>query len=338
MKSLTGLLSSLVLCSTLIAQHHQHVSDHLIPVVEGVEPQPLLAQAVRLAEALSFIGNALPQEVSDQLLQLQSQAHTETTVQKIQELLDPFTLAFVNINPESRVKVSPGPAKPTLIQEGWTSHLIKVQNEANLTAVLVPESPNALPVLHRSTGAHRRKAENAISEGALDNQFVEMAMYHGRPLRANLSGLELEYVVLQMYTKQVGKREIKLGFNVGQGSQDIGFRNTIDLLFEIKPSVKVILNVVDENQDPTMASFIITDGVERFASAESGLAGVDYRLVQSRSTHWKEGIRNAPKPVLSAKNRLTGVYPLPARRVADRDEYPDFFFPTANLSLSRRAR
>jgi hypothetical protein len=56
-------------------------------------------------------------------------------------------------------------------------------------------------------------------------------------LLPNLSGLGLEYAVVQIYSKEAGKREVELGFNIGQGTQDIGFRNTINILFDVSPSV-----------------------------------------------------------------------------------------------------
>ena len=90
-----------------------------------------------------------------------------------------------------------------------------------------------------------------------------MQLYRNRPLLPNLSGLKLEYAVLQIYSKDAGQREAEIGFNIGQGTQDIGFRNIINILFNIKPSVKVVLHVKDDDGSPTMASFTITDGVER---------------------------------------------------------------------------
>ena len=60
-----------------------------------------------------------------------------------------------------------------------------------------------------------------------------------------------------------GSVKQKLAFNVGQGTQDIGFRNTVNILFNINPSVKVTLNIKDDDGSPTMASFLITDGIER---------------------------------------------------------------------------
>lgn len=319
-------------------QHQHHNSDTAIShIIEDVDSQPLLAQALRMSEALSFIGSSLPANAIHQLNALKDQPYNQETVKKVQNILDPFCLAIININPESRVKVERGPAKAELMQEGWTSFLVKVHNQAHTTPPLIAESPHALPVLHRSTGAPRMKEENALSQGQLDNQFLEMTIYQGRPLQSNLSGLGLEYAVLQLYTKASGKKEAKLGFNVGQGSQDIGFRNTIDILFDIKPAVKVIFEVKDEDNTPTMASFIITDNVERFSTREASSAiPQDYRLTMAKSTHWKES--NWEKPdwavpetqkndyPLSDEKKLNGIYPLPARRLAGWDEFPDFFF------------
>ncbi len=307
---------------SLMAQHeHHHQNSEGIPILGDVDAQPLVAHAVRIGEALDFVGSGLPLEIKKTLEQLKAETYNASTVTQVQELLDPFCLAYVDINPESRVKVLPGPAIPRMIQHGWVTYLVKVHNQANITARLNAESPNAAPILHVSTSAHRMHPENEITGGELSNRFVELLIYEGRPLSAHLSGLEVEYFLLQLYTKETGKRALELGFNVGQGSQDIGFRNTIDLLFNIEKSVKVLFEVWDENKEATMASFIITDGIDRFAD----LDGMDYRARKARSMHWMEG-KGKPKIELTRPNQLLGIYPLPARRLALKDEYPDFFF------------
>ena len=311
----------------LNAQHQHHADQQIgvLPIISKVEAQPFIAQALRLNEALEFVGNPLPEEVSSKLMILQKKHFDAESVREIQKLLDPFCLAFVQINPESRVKVFSGAVKPILVQEGWTSFLIKVHNEAHITAELVPESPNAQPILHRSTSAHRMKPENLISAGEIDNQFIEMAIYHGRPLKKKMSGLAVEYFILQMYTREQGKREVKLGFNVGQGTQDIGFRNTVDILFDILPAVKVKLNIQDDNGLPTMASFIITDGKERFKSGKKSHSN-DYRLRMASRQHWQEGLNDEIDYTLEPNKKLTSIFPLPSRRLAAKDEFPDFFF------------
>jgi hypothetical protein len=306
--------------------HHQHNGEdsHTVPVyVENVEAQPLLAQAVRIAEALSHIGSPLPQTAFDALYDLRDLPFDQRTVRKVQDILDPYVLAVIDINAESRVKVHPGSAQPVLKQEGWATFLLKVHNQANVTAVLEAESPNAEPVFHRSTGAPRMAEENRLTPGQLDNRFLEISINRNPPLRPNLSGLELEYAVIHLYTREKGKREAQLGFNVGQGTQDIGFRNTIDILFDIQPAVKVIFDVKNEDGTPAMGSFIITDDLERFEIAEGAYFPEDYRVAMARAREFE---RRPETDALSPANRLKGIYPLPARRVASRDPFPDFFF------------
>ena len=140
----------------------------------------------------------------------------------------------------------------------------------------------------------------------------------------NLSGLKLEYAILQIYSKDAGQREVEIGFNVGQGTQDIGFRNTINILFNINPSVKVTLHIKDDDGSPAMASFLITDGIERILDdSVQTIANADLRLVaaQRNLKPFFDSVKDYTIPTT-----LTGIYPLPSRRVAAYDEYPDFFF------------
>ncbi len=298
--------------------------------VSGVEPQPLLAQAIRLDEALSFLGSALSAEDAARLRALQDNALSEETTRRIQQILDPYCLAMVNINPEGRVMVVRGPGTAELVQGGWKSFLIKVHNNAGVTARLQVESTNGRPLLHISTNSPRVKTENILTPGQVANRFLELSMYRNRPLQPNLSGLKLEYAIVQIYSKDVGQREANIGFHIGQGSQDIGFRNAIDILFNCRPSVSVIFNVKDDDGAPVMASFVITDGLERITNGEE--LPSDYRLSLARreydtlgSPDFQENEKykfSIPAPV----KRLTGIYPLPSRRVATSDTYPDFFF------------
>jgi len=238
----SSLFSALVLLFAPVliwAQHESHPNTSSLPVITIVEPQPLLAQAIRLNEALSFLGSSLPAEDAKLLKALQDKPLTTETTKHIQHILDPYCLAMVNINPEARVKVIRGPAKAKLIQGGWTSFLIKVNNETGTTPQLEATSVNAAPALHVSTGEPRVDPKNVLTTGQVNNRFLEIQMYRNRPLQSNLSGLKLEYAVVQIYSKDAGQREAEIGFNIGQGSQDIGFRNTINILFNIKPSVKV---------------------------------------------------------------------------------------------------
>jgi hypothetical protein len=298
-----------------------------LPIVTDIEPQPLLAQALRLQEALAFLGSSLSAEDTDRLKALQQKTPDAETTKQIQAILDPYCLAMVVINPEARVKVLRGPAPAKLMQAGWKSFLVKIQNEANVTAELQVESPNAQFPFQRYEWNPNDQKEKAISDGQVANRFLELQLYKNRPLLPNLSGLLLEYAVVQVYSKDKGQREAEIGFNVGQGSQDIGFRNVIPVLFSIAPAVKVVLRVKDHDGAPTMASFVISDGVQRLPANANNKAGRgptergpdDFRLTgYSREFN----IDNA----FVGQKTLTGIYPLPSRRVAETDEYPDFYF------------
>ncbi len=306
----------------LFAQHHDH-SLPQVNMVTDVQPQPLLAQAIRLNEALSFLGSSLSAADQKHLMALQNEPLTSKTTKVIQQILDPYCLAMININPEARVKVMRGPAKAKLIQNGWVSYLVKVNNDAGVTAQLQAESPDAAAPLHVSAFAQQVNEKNILTAGQVANRFLEMQMYRNRPLLPNLSGLKLEYAVLQVYSKDSGQREAEIGFNIGHGTQDIGFRNTIPVLFDILPSVNVIFHVKDEDGSPAMASFLITDGIERILDdSVNTLAKADFRLTAAQLEYRLNGsTKNYTVP-----RTLSGIYPLPSRRVAAYDEYPDFFF------------
>ena len=65
-------------------------------------------------------------------------------------------------------------------------------------------------------------------------RWADLAIYNRPPMAERLSGLGLEYQVLEAYSHDRGQRSAKISFHVGQGSQDIGFRNEILVLFNIK--------------------------------------------------------------------------------------------------------
>ena len=90
-----------------------------LPLINNVEPQPLLAQAIRLDEALSFLGSSLSAEDTKRLKDLRNKPNGQETTKIIQEILDPYCLAMVEINPEARVKVNRGPAQAKMAQGGW---------------------------------------------------------------------------------------------------------------------------------------------------------------------------------------------------------------------------
>jgi hypothetical protein len=239
-------------------------ADEIRPVT-NVEKQPLVAATDRLVESLKYVGAPLSKNDVKALQAAKMEPDEVKAVIAIQKVLDKHCLVIVNINPESRVKVAEGPTAKELVQQGWRTFLVKVENEAGVTAELQALSPNAEPVFLRGRGKRQRikKGDPAISPEQVPGRFLDIAQYKKQPLKARLSGLQLEYRIIQLYSRDTGRREAKLTFNVGQGTQDIGFRNAVPILFNCVPAVEVSLGVKDFDGSGTTAAFVIRDSLGR---------------------------------------------------------------------------
>lgn len=249
-------LRVLLVAGFLCAATGRSVRGEDFEPVSEVEAQPLISQVKRVAEALEFLGSPLSAEEGAALKQAYDLPPAEAVL-AIQKALAPRVLVAVHINPESRVKVARGPAKAELMQQGWRIFLARVHNEPGVTAELKVESPNAAPLYKRSTGSP--EPEVTVPPSEVGNRWTDLQVFKSQPLAKDLSGLHLEYRILEIYSRDAGKREAKIGFNVGQGTQDIGFRNETSILFNCLPSVEVVLDVRDADGSPAMASFLIRD-------------------------------------------------------------------------------
>lgn len=254
-----------------------------LPIVADVAWQPLRAQSKRIVEALDQLGRPLPEKVRSELTAAWELDDEVSSVAAIQKALDPYCLLGVEINAEGRVKVAAGPARPSLDQRGWKTFLVKVENRAGVTARLKISSPNAIPVYRMSSGSPAPKPGPPVAE--LRDRWLDLRTFDDRPLRPNLSGLAVEYRVLELYARDFGPREAKLSVNAGQGSQDLGFRSDVDLLFQVAPAAALTLEVRDFDGKPTTASFIIRDPQGRIYPAPGRRLAPDFFFHQQIYRH-----------------------------------------------------
>jgi hypothetical protein len=249
---------------------------------EVAELQPLAAQARRVAEALELLGE--PLSAADvRALELAVEDKDEARgAAAIERVLDRRALVHVQISPESRVSVTRGAARAVLVEQGWRCFLVKVRNDAGVTAQLRATSPQALPVYARGVSdipggfSLDPRPTQKITPGDIAARWLELSMFDKPPLEAKLSGLSLEYRVIQLHSRDRGRREARLGFDVGQGSQDIGFRNDVPVLFDCLPSKDVSFRVLDERGRPTTASFRIRDPQGRQYPAKTKRLAPDF--------------------------------------------------------------
>jgi hypothetical protein len=232
-----------------------------LPQIAKVEFQPFASATERTLDALRYVGAPLREADEQAVRGALRLIDQPSAIKKIQDVLDRYCVAGVHINPESRVKVQEGPVKKELVQQGWRTFLVKVHNEAGITPILKANSPNAAPQYRRSRNSPSPKLD--ITQADVAQRFLDIVMADGRPLNKGLSGLEVEYRIVQLYSRDVGRREATLAFNVGQGTQDIGFRNQVAILFNCVPAVEVSLSVKDIDGKPTSAAFVVRDSFSR---------------------------------------------------------------------------
>ena len=167
----------------------------------AVPSQPLLAQVHRLSEALDVVGSPLSQSSLLQLSKAKQLDSPKLVAKTVQGIFDPMCLAVVDVQASGPPVISLGSAKPALLEQGWRTFLVKVINRHGRTGRLFVESPNARPLPYAP-----------LEE--VESRWMQISSFDGQPMRANLSGLALEYRIIQIYSRDPGRKMAMLEFNV----------------------------------------------------------------------------------------------------------------------------
>ncbi len=247
-----------------------------------VERQPLAAQARRVSEALALLGEPLSDAERQALHNAAAAAEENQAVAMIQTILDKRCLAGVHITADKKLEVQAGPAPAQLAEQGWRVFLVKVHNEPGLANVeLTASSPNALPLTKRSTA----KADpTVVSVGEVGKRFLDVMMFNSQPLVRELSGLELEYRIVQLYCRDSGRKEATLQFSLSDGKKPIASAQPLRIDFESVPAVLVRLRVIDADGQsqrdgrPIVAAFTFRDRLGRVYPAPSRRLAPDFNF------------------------------------------------------------
>lgn len=121
-----------------------------------------------------------------------------------------MSLLRVEINPEMRVHLERGPTAAILAVNSPQVFLVEVENAARTTAVLRLTSP------HLADGSGHR------------DRWLTIISFDGR-----LSGAPKQTLRLTLQTHVGGAREASFVGDLGQGTQDLGFRAEVPVLFRL---------------------------------------------------------------------------------------------------------
>ena len=111
------------------------------------------------------------------------------------------------------MKASAVAISPSLAQEQWTEYVIAIENSAGVKSWLSITSDQFV-----ETG--KETADRWLRAELISNE--------------RLSGAPLEYRTVRLWSCDAGKRAAVLAFSVGQGTQDLGFRSDVLILFDVK--------------------------------------------------------------------------------------------------------
>lgn len=255
-----------------------------LPVVAGVEMQPLRLHARRVAEALARAGAPLPADDERALERARSAA-------AVQAILDRRVLFGVRVDAQRRVDVSRGAAHPELDEDGWRAFLVKVINEPGATAELRMSSPQAEKI--RRVWKDDPEPEPVLRDDpdALADRWLELELAESQHLPRELSGLAVEYRVALLHcadrtlgesvsardprrmatvrASEPFQRAATFRFDLGPGTRDGAGGGEIDVLFRCRPAVTVPLRIRDENGQPSIASIVVTDDEGRTYPAKN---------------------------------------------------------------------
>lgn len=231
-----------------------------VPSVVSVTAQPLASNVRRVIQTLDAMGQPMPRALQAEIATAMESGDSVD----IQRVLDAQVLAVVAINPEERVSVSRGPLKATIQQAGHQPRLIKVINRSTSTSRLRVTSPQAGPV-YAGTAKLSMQRQQQIellenqNEAGSKERFLSLEVFRSPPMTAQLSGLEVEYVVLLLAASESGKREAILKFDIGDGTADLEHRNELPVLLDIDPAIPVKLSITDHDGKPSIARLEIRD-------------------------------------------------------------------------------
>jgi hypothetical protein len=261
-----------------------------------IQLQPIANQVRQLESLLNFLGQPLSQVEQQGINSAIANPDPDKAVEQVESILDKHALIVVSINPESHVSVTRGDADANLIQNGTRLFLVKIVNEAGITGPLKVDSPNSGPVFKSVSDSASRPAVPSLSAADIRDRWADISLLHGgtlAPLLPNdldiqtridekvaalrtpvsqlpdglgvqddpqLSGSQLEYRIMLIYSRDAGERSAELSFDIGKVTQNAG---TTSIRFDVAPTPEIKLHVLDDNGQPTMASFIFQDAFDR---------------------------------------------------------------------------
>jgi hypothetical protein len=243
---------------------------------QDVAPQPYFAGVHRALEALAKLGAPVSAEDAQRLAVLSRQGD-RAAVSEAETILDRYTLASVAIESGRSLHVSIGGAQRSLVEQGWRLYLIRVANPTGLA-----ESFRVTTTLRTGQGGMGGITPGHMSwdSGEVYNLAQRSYLFdtvNKAPVIASLwlmskvddatalSGIAIEYRVVQLFSRDHGQRRADFNFVVTPNIDDdsAGSDGHRELDFDCLSSRDVVLGVLDTDGRGCVAALTIKDKLDR---------------------------------------------------------------------------
>jgi hypothetical protein len=214
---------------------------------DSIAPQPYFAGVMRAIAALAEAGQQISKSDADRLVMLAAQSDTQAVV-AAEAILDGYTLARTAFDADGVGTAAWGGAKRELIEQGWRSFLIRVNNPAGYATSLDPLSGGITVPSHGEQRAFHLAPNRA--------PFLEKAWLYYELAQKNqpLSGAPVEYRVIDLFSRDRGERASAMSFKDANGGFSAQLADFVCL-----PARDIALNIIDHDGIGCMASLIIKD-------------------------------------------------------------------------------
>ena len=256
------------------------------PIVEAVEWAPFRERCFCLMEGLEVVKAPLPAETT-QALRRRSKgepADVDAAAAAVQKLLDARCLLVVTINAESRVKAAV---------------VRRRRNCGSIRRVLFSSKYKMTPDRPRR---YRRPARNCGSRAGRRKGGGRRPPGHGTAVFPQARRRPPGIRRVRLTAHEAGKREATLRFDVGQGTQDLGFRQETPVLFTVPRTLSGSAHAHPKREQGCSAnrSLATRVGIGSMVERFVGEADVEAQVGEAHRLHQVAGFLGAVRPVDSS--------------------------------------
>ncbi len=257
------------------------LSPALATGITDIPAQTYFAGVKRALEALDKLGAPVAAADALQITALGAQ-NDAASVDASEKILDRYSLATLAVEADGSAHWVVGGTHRILIEQGWRLFLIRISNPAahtdNLLISLGTGDVHG-PGHMGGAGAARAYLPDSLSQAPrIEKMWLMSQVYETTPLIAfgqelatvPLSGIPVEYRVIQLFSRNSGRRSSKISAYALSTKPD-RFRSLShqELDFECLPSRTVTLGVLDVDGRGCVASLTIKDKQEQIYPPQS---------------------------------------------------------------------